>query len=59
MRYSPHYMDWVTLTILLQHQNTRTFGILGIIFNQDCLGNANHYVSHQNIISSQFIIAVI
>jgi hypothetical protein len=51
-------MDWVTPSILLQHKNTGTFGVLGIILNQDCLGNANHYVSHWNTISSQFIIAV-
>jgi len=51
-------MDRVTLTILLQQKNTGAFGVLGIILNQDCLSNANHYVSHGNTISSQFIITV-
>lgn len=36
-------MDWVTPAIFLKHKNTGTFGVLGIILNQDCLGNTNHY----------------
>ena len=52
-------MDCLTSAILLQHKNTGTFGVLGIILNQDCLGNANYYVSYWNTISSQFIIAMV
>ena len=49
-------MDWIPLTILLHHEDTGTFVVVGVILNHNCLGNARYYVSHKNTISSQFII---
>lgn len=51
-------MDRLTLAVLLQHQDTGTFLMFGVVLNHDGIGNAGHNISYKNTISSQFIIAM-
>jgi len=43
-------MNRFTFAVLLQYENTRTFGKLRIIFNHRAVSNSAKNVSYQNVI---------
>jgi hypothetical protein len=52
-------MDGVALVIPLQHQDTRPFGVLWIIFNHYSIPNASKNIPDQYVIFSQLTVSMV
>jgi len=49
-------MNRFALKIMLWEEDTRTFGIIGIVFQNYCIPNTYHYFPYKNIVLNQLII---
>jgi len=58
-RNPPHNVDEPSLVILLQHENTWTLVILGIVLDHRGIMNSGNDIPDQDILCGQFIIAMI
>jgi hypothetical protein len=52
-------MNGLPVSILLQHQNARAFGVLGIIFYDNRIGAAGKYLAHGQRIFRQLVISMV
>jgi len=52
-------MNWVPISMPLQHQNARDFRIDRIIFDDNRIGDAGEYFTYGQRVFRQFIISVI
>ena len=51
-------MNWFSLPIFLHDQNTGTFGVIGVIFNDNSLNNTCQHIADEDIVISQFVISM-
>jgi hypothetical protein len=58
-RNSPYHVNCFSLPILLQHQNTRSFGVVGIFLYQLSRPNSLNYVAHVNLVFGKLSISML
>ena len=52
-------MNRLTVSILLQYENTRSFRVVGIVFDNYCLGETVDEVANKDTVGGELLITVI
>jgi hypothetical protein len=51
-------MNWFAMLIFLQHQHTRAFGVIRVVFNDHGLRNTCQNFADEDMIISKFVISM-